>query len=414
MQSKQIIQLVAMLLIGLLIGVAMMYFAFPPASTTTTAVKYTFGCPLELSGGFATQGLQAKAGMEIALDEINAWLKSCNSNVTFDVIVLDTASSATQCLSVVQTLVETHNTQVLIGPDLSSSCAAIKSYIDNRKIATFCQSSSPALKFKDYLFRVWAPDDRQSTGLTEILWGSGVRKVAVISRADTWGDSLREVFETQWKSKGGTVESVKATPDLPDYGSEVSALHTKVESMGAGPTTAVLSILLEAEALNIFGHARQDTLLSSVEWYGAELGGSDAVIPPRAPVEIGNWLAHTVNMTGTLAATMSSPTYSQFEQKFINKTGVKPLVNGVFQYDFTWLAALSVLDAGQWNGEAVAKAVLPASARFIGASGALMLDENGDRALQDYTILAVKESGGSYSFTAIGLYDFINNKLIWY
>ena len=66
-------------------------------------------------------------------------------------------------------------------------------------------------------------------------------------------------------------------------------------------------------------------------------------------------------------------------------------------YEATWVAALSVLAAGQNNGQAIQKALPGVANNYFGASGWTQLQASGDEAPVGYSIYEVAPRAGRHS-----------------
>lgn len=433
MASQSTKRVTAFVIIALLVGIVIGYLgatavapSVPPTGaketatmtvTTTMAgtvvpsagpVEYTIGIVADLSGGGESFAIETRDSALIAVDEVNAMLQGAGIPVRFKTIVEDSKTTVEGAVAAVQSLAAA-GVKVIMGHLWSGQLNGIKSFVDSNKIVVVSASStSPLVAADDYMFRMQASDAFQGQALSSLLWADGFRKIAVINRNDPYGQGIGNVFKKEFEALGGTVRILSYTPDQADYASEVAALASTIRELGADSTTAVLIVGFEAEALNIFGHARLDATLPKVKWFSSEGIRGSKLLPPESPTEIGDFLT-TVGLTGTFPA---SPVKTPLMDDLSNKLGHVPNVYGAQAYDGTWLLALSILTAGRYDGEAVRKVLPGVAAHMIGASGHLMLEENGDRASQDYDIWNVKKSSGTkFEYVVIGKWSSVTRQV---
>jgi len=418
-------------IVGLAVGAAIGYGAAPKAApgavTTVTKTEtvtatapgvglpptITFGVIAELTGDYAVAGIEDRDAILIAIDDINAYLKSIGVPTRFDVVIEDTKSTPEGALKACQTVFEAKGVQVILGPGTSREVAAIKSYVDEHKIVDLPISSSPSLSVPDYIFRFIGPDTAQSVALAKLAINQGFKKVAVMYRGDLYGDALAKLFIKNFEAEGGKTAEVRYTPDLPDYSSEVGVLSSKVSELGVDKETAVLIISFETDGYNILSHASRDPILTKVRWLGAEIVRSPTFLPPTGTKEVAEFLIATKIM-GTYFVPGVTPLTKDLVEKFKKKTGHEPRYFAYQTYDKTWVAALTVLTTGKYDGETIKNALPEIAAHFAGTSGQCLLDENGDRATQDYGIWTVVKEDGEYKFKDIGVYNSSSQSFTWY
>jgi branched-chain amino acid transport system substrate-binding protein len=425
--TKNTTKLLALFILGLVVGIGGTYAALPKPSApgagmTVTATMtggglsgtITLGGAFEQTGDYAADGTEDMNAVNMAISDVNAYLQSIGSPVQFTIAIVDTKSTPEGALQAVQTLVETKGVQVILGPGTSREVASFESYINDHHVVDLPISSSPALATRDYKIRFDGPDTYQGPAMAELAMTKGCMKSAVIYRGDVYGDALFGLFKDRMTAKGGSVEGVRYTPDLPDYASEVGVLSQKVSAFGVGPATCVTIIAFETDGLNILGHARLDNTLSSVNWFGAEILKTDVLIPPKGPAEVADFMMK-VHMIGVFPSATPTPTTQDFVNRYKAKYGVEPIGFGFQEYDAAWIACLAILAVGKYDGAAVNNAIPIIATKYYGVSGYKALDANGDLLYQNYGIWApVKDAQGNYSFKYIGLYDSSTGQFTWY
>jgi branched-chain amino acid transport system substrate-binding protein len=171
----------------------------------------------------------------------------------------------------------------------------------------------------------------------------------------------------------------------------------------------VLIIAFEDDGLNILGHARLDKTLASVRWFGSETLRRPAAYLPapdgKATPEIAEFLRQ-VKLTGVFASPRGGPLVTKFEQDYRARFGRDPSPYAYFTYDAVWLAAMAILYAGKYDGEAVRAALPVVAERFVGVTGYKAFDQFGDARGSDYVIWQYRFVDGKYKFADIGVWRY--------
>ena len=254
--------------VGLLIGLVIMYAAAPslapaPSSTTITQTMaatatasapglsgtITIGALLALTGDLSAYGQRSKNAVNLAIGDINTWLASTGSSVQFAVTVEDTATDPATCLQKLQTLAA-QGIQVYVGPMTSAEVRNSLSYADTNQLVLISQSSTAqdlGSRTNSFLFRLVPTDDAQSKAVARTVYQYGVQDAIVIARHDTWGDGLSAAFNARYTSLGGTiVDTIQYTPVTTgtyDFSAQLTQMQTDynnaVAKYGAGKVGVV-------------------------------------------------------------------------------------------------------------------------------------------------------------------------------
>lgn len=398
---------IVFLVIGLLIGGAVGYVAeyyMAPSSSSSKTVTYTIGLASDLSGGGESFGTETVSSAQIAVAQINAYLTASGSNVRFALSTpADTLTTTDGALKAITSL-SAAGDDIILCHCWSGQLQAVEQFANTNKIVVISPSSTSDLLAvpKGYLFRAIAPDAFQGKALTTLLWNDGIRNVAYIYRNDAYGQGISGIFNTDFTALGGKVTLEAYDPTLTDFATEVATLATNVQTLGVGPQTAVLFSGFSTEAVNIFGHAATYASLTGVRWFSSDGPKSSTILPPTVPTSIGQFEIQT-NLTGTFPQSITNNSIATaYLAAFKAQTGNYPQSYGEQAYDATYLLANAILAVGSYNSTAV-KNILPTiAAHTYGATGALTLDSNGDKASQDYAIWTVVNSAGTYAFKNIG------------
>ncbi|HWQ16514.1 MAG TPA: ABC transporter substrate-binding protein [Sulfolobales archaeon] len=154
------------------------------ATTTTVRVTVTqpatampreipIGALLALSGAFSAEGAITKVAAEMAIEDLNNYVRSLGLPITFRLLIEDSATDPTVALAKTQALYA-RGVRAIVGFASSPEVRAVKSYIDGNKIV-ICSYGSVAsdLALPDYAFRLVPPDIYGGYGGKALSRGSG-------------------------------------------------------------------------------------------------------------------------------------------------------------------------------------------------------------------------------------------------
>jgi len=372
--------------------------------------RIPIGLAIAVSGGYAVDGPRRLNGALLAIEQMNQLLEQVGAPFRFEPVHEDTRASPEEAVNVFNRFIA-QGIQVVVGPLSTSETAAIMPIANREGVVVISPSSTgKAAAFPDdFVFRAPPPDTKQGPALAQVIWGLGYEKLVIIARNDDYGKGLADLVSQTFTSLGGQVEVILYDPNKPDLTAEVNNLAVKVQQFGADEKTAVLIIAFDTDGLQILEKASAIDVLGQVRWFGPDALGRKTFVERQ---DIAGFLMK-VGFLGMKPAIARSPVTEFFEQAYREKYGEDPTPYAYYAYA-AWLAMLSVLAAGKYDGEAV-KQVLPVVAfYFIGATGHKMLDENGDAAIADYTLFAVKLVGDAYDFVDVGIWRGSTQQIEWF
>lgn len=367
--------------------------------TTTATVTKTVAAPalpevikigavLPLSGGLAAPGRDEKIAIEFAEEDINKWAEEQGLPYRFDFIILDSKTTEEGSRKASETLVEVQGVKIIVGMVGSIEIAGSREYLNAKRIPAIAMGTSPFLAYPDYVFRITAPDSLQAKALALLVDYYGIKKVAALYRADDYGRGIATFFKKNFEELGGKVEEISYAPEAPPYEPAVRGASDKVKALGVGPETAVLNVFF-GEGLEILRMAARDPTLSAVKWFAPETPTIYYEECMKDP-ELRSFM-EKVGYYWTEPAFEVNPLTKKFKERFKAKEGRDYIIYTDVAYDCAWLAALSILAAEKYDGDAIAKAIPVVAARYHGISGWKLLDENGDLKTMDYAIYKIVE-----------------------
>ncbi|WP_460025712.1 ABC transporter substrate-binding protein [Infirmifilum sp. SLHALR2] len=397
------IKISAALIVGLLLGAALglSYFTSLQQNTTRVqAVVVPIGALVELTGDLESYGKRDMHALELAVEDINAFAEQVGSPFRFKLLVEDTGTNPEQARAKIQALAA-QGVQAVIGLEASSEVSQVKQFADaNKVVVVSVGSTAPSLAVAgDYVFRVVPNDVYQGRALARLVFGSGFRGAAVIYRNDAWGKGLFEAFAARFRELGGSVEAVAFDPNAQDVSGEVARLAEAASKLG--PSTAVVLISFEDDGIRVIQAAAQNPTLSKLKWFGTD----GVALSTKLSDQVGEQLVMLGGFPCTIFQPAGNPQQQEFIERFRSRFGEYPHSYAMNAYDAAWLVALSVMAAGQYSGEAIAKALPTVAQHYYGVTGNTALDQTGDRSAGDYAVWAVIRTPSGYNWTQIALYN---------
>jgi branched-chain amino acid transport system substrate-binding protein len=405
---------VAMFIVGLLIGLVGMYVAAPSiigtnSTTTTSGLKgtITIGDLVALTGDLASQGARDKAAVDMAIQDINTWLKTTSQNFTFAVDHEDSATDTNVVLTKMQTLAS-KGIQIYIGPEWSGGAGALLQYANNNHLVMISESST-SLAYaisNDSLFRLVPADDAQGRALARLQIQEGIQAVAVLHRNDAYGNGLSSAFETDFKALGGSVlVDQQYDPTSTDYSTQLSAMKSQVDTAvaqkGASHVAVELITFDEGGVVLLQAQSSYPSLLNVV-WFGCD---GQAQLDPFVTTASAPSLK--VKLISTLYSPSGSSKYQDFVTRFQQSSGLSIQSYTASAYDAVWVAALSIIAAGKNDGAAVQKVLPTVANNYYGPSGWPNLNAAGDRSVANYDVWAVEKlANGSATWSQVGTWDY--------
>jgi branched-chain amino acid transport system substrate-binding protein len=408
------VKLIAMLVIGIVIGVGIGYAVFAAmAPKGEELVEYTIGIVLPLSGANAGYGQDQKYFCEMAAEDLNKLMEKTGSHVRFKLNIQDDTSTPEGGLAAVTSLVDASGVKIIAGMPLSSVVLGVKSFVDSKKVVVLSsRSSSEAIAIPDdYIYRVGASVSFQWTIGARYFRSLGVDKIVVIYRNDPFGKSIWDAVSKYGKEQGFPVAGISFEPEQPDYAAEVTKLSKTVSDMGV-EKVGVMASVWEAEILNMLSHAKTDPILGKVPWYISTV--YPTLLPPKAPTDIGDFCVQT-KMLSHEPKLKVTPDVQALMDRAQAKLGHVPSTEHAYAYDGVILAGMSILVSGKYDGEAL-KTTVPLVAKMLyGVTGQLELNENGDRLREGRAwSQAIKKPDGTYAWMLVAEYDPLSDQFTTY
>jgi len=420
--SNKVIAAVAiiMLVVGAGIGYGISA-AMMPAPTTTSPTTPTglsgtipIGAIMPLSGDLSDYGATAKAALAVAQAEINNFTTTSGAGVNFNFLIEDSTTTPSVTLTAVQSFAA-KGVKVVIGGLDSGDLETISQYVESNQIVVISgESTAPrssvgtGVDNGSYIFRDVPAGDSEGLSITAAFMSLGIKYVAAITAQRTYMEAIYGVFNSVFTAAGGTViTNVEYAPSTTDYTAQLDALETAIKPYNQSQVGIFCNTFDEVAQILSQAQQRNSPLLN-LRWIGQDSITLETTITSSA-----GGPASKVKLTGLEFAAPSSPGYMKLVSEVKAAIGVTPDVYAVAMYDCAWLAVLSILSAGKYDGPAI-RAVLPfVAARYFGASGNTVLKPNGDRANMDQEFYAIEMVNGTPTWVDVAHYNAATNQFTW-
>jgi ABC-type branched-subunit amino acid transport system substrate-binding protein len=208
----------------------------------------TLGSVMPLTGDLQDFGPGMQAAVEMAVEDING----AGGVLGEDVVLVNEDSGSDPSIAGPGTdrLVSTEDVDVIIGA--AGSTVVLQGVLPNTvpagRMACSGSSTSPELTLYDddgLFFRTTPSDEFQTVPLVDNITAAGFSSVAVVNRADDYGQAFADLTVEALEDAGAdVVASVAVDPEGTDYTADVEQV------IDAGPDAVVL-ILFPEEGANI-------------------------------------------------------------------------------------------------------------------------------------------------------------------
>jgi len=345
---------------------------------------------LTLTGDFSSYGIRAQAAVKVAQSEINSYVATLGIPTNFTFLYEDYETQPDVALQRAQDMYA-HGVKVIIGGMTSGAMKAIDSYVDTNHILVIDGTSTAARESVappgDFEIRVVPAAEAEGAALAAALQSKGYSNVAMVSAEDTYSLSIRDAFKAAWSAAGGNLvaDVTYAYPGTTDFSVVLNTLESQVAPLiAANKPVAVFANMWEDVAVLLTQASNRNSPLLSLTWFGPDTLSQDTVIIQNAGAE-----ATKVKLISVQLAAPWTAKHLALNASLTASIGQEPDVYALATYDAAWIAALSILAAGQYNADIIKAAVPTIAAAYWGATGNTELNSSGDRVTMDMEFWAV-------------------------
>lgn len=323
------------------------------------------GAILPLTGGAGKYGEDAKAGIELAVQEINnlGGIKGKLIKVLYE----DDQTNPQQTVSGFRKLIAVDKVSIVIGGMTSSSALAVAPIAEQNKIILFSPSASTAKLSNqgDYIFRNELSDSFGAYAQAELTWNKlKIKKVAIIYINNDYGIGVKDTFIKTFKDYGGEIIDVESfEADSTEFKTQLSLIKQK-----------------DPEALFIIAYKEASIILKQIKELGIKSKLlSTPLFEDRDILDKSGALAEGVIYTyyGGFNLHSIDENVISFVNKYKIKNNREPGYYSPLAYDAMNIIILAIEKSGTTTSEAI-KNELYKIRDFPGVTGKTTFDSNGD------------------------------------
>ena len=324
--------------------------------------KVNLGATFPLTGEVASYGQKAKRGIEMAVKDQNAKGGILGKQITID--FQDDRNDKKEAVSIMTKFATIDKVPVVFGSAGSGVSLAIAPLANRYKvilISPISSSSQLSTEGGAFFFRTCPADDLQAEVLSKWVFDTGAKRVAVVYTNNSWGKPLAEGFQKKFEALGGQVINAEGVQEnTADFRTII------VKLKGMENLDAVVSPTYPKEGGVFVRQAKELGL--NVPLFGGDNWGSPEFRNIAGDAAEGVFY--------TAPSENTSPTFSEFAQRYKAKYGEEPDVFGAYSYDAAMAIFRAIEAAGTADTVKVREALLKIS--FEGVSGKIAFRPNGD------------------------------------
>ena len=375
--------------------------------TEQTSFELVIGDSIPLTGTLSELGEPSEKAADLAVLQINEAIADAGVDHAVEIAHSDNASDPATADEAARRLIESDGASCIIGTagDDQASETAEQVSIPEKVLQITSAATGDDLSTVDdggLVDRTTPPASNQGRALAEEiaddLGGATGRTVNVAATNVAGGQEVAESFIEDWTERGGVVGAQVIYSPLQD------SYSTQAQELTEGEPEAYV-IVDRADTFAPFAESLQAT-----GWDPATAWGTDALLSEQLAAESPDLIEGLRALApGTPKGEEASAAFNELYRS-AEPTGVKPTRFVAQQFDATILCYLAAVAAGSGDGREMARALIDNTAPggeqfsweelpdaiealqagedidYVGASGEVDLDENGDATAGAYDV----------------------------
>ena len=332
----------------------------------------------EVSGSWSSEGEQAKTAAEFAIEDFNGYLREMGAGWTMSMAVEDAQGNPAIVQEKIQNL-RGINVDMLVGMAFSNHIHLSKSYIDKNHILVISHAAQAEnLAIDDSVFRLVPHDGNQSPAVAAAIRDAGVEVLVTVSRADTWGDGLRDGIASSFG--GEVIKLIRYDAVATDFSVSVSVLDEKIRDLidEHGADKVGVLYIGNDEFLTMIQQMKFYENVSKVRWFSTNTqANAEYFMEDPVAREFANQAAFTVTR---YVASEDNEIRRALDERFVAKYNSTASPYGYAAYDSVWLLGFAILQTQSVDTETLTGAIPLVAEHMLGAAGPLTLTDEGDLA----------------------------------
>ncbi len=355
-------------------------FGLVPAAFGQGSGPIPVGAIEILSGPSAAYGIAIRAGLELALEEINQ--KGVLGGRKIDLIVEDSAGNKDQAINAARKLIGRDHVALVIGPTLSNEMFAVGPVVNERKIPIVGTSTTAAgiTDIGPWVFRTSLPESDVIPVTLAYAKARGVKSIALLyANDDAFSKSGFDTMKAASEKAGLNVVAIESfgSKDT-DFSAQLTKIKgLKPDSVGISALVEPVSgVLLQARQLG-FGHETQF------------VGGNGSNSPKLG--EIAGQAANGLIVGSPWFIGKADPANTAFVQRFRAKYGRDPDQFAAQAYDTMHIVAAAFDRAGGTENDKLQSALLATHSN--GVMGPFTFTEHRDPGSTEGVVVLMMQDG---------------------
>jgi branched-chain amino acid transport system substrate-binding protein len=411
---------IVLLVVGLIVGGGVGYFAAPPKVVTETNTVTVEVQPLDgktIQVGYissTTVGLETAPALvqDLMATDYNAYAAKLGYDTEFQYLIDDATGQAAVHLEKVQGF-KSMDISVFIGGGWSSMASAALSYCnDNDMLQWSSSSTSPLLAIADdNLYRMCPDDTIQAPAISRMIQSMGVKYIIVIQRGDAWADGIWNFLEPHFTANGGVIlEKIRYAGEATEFANYLQQAEDKLAPAIAqyGVDKCAIEVIAFSESVTMVTQAEDFPNVYSVKWFG-----SDGTSLTQQHVDDAPTQSMHLHIYSTLAAPAESVKFNDLYDRYFALVSQPFGYYSACSYDIGWVITETMLEAQSTDALDIIPLQATTCFNSFGASGWNLLNAAGDRAGSNYQIWGYGDIGEGVQNVVYGLYDAITDSVSW-
>ena len=310
-------KVLAMLMAALMVAAMFTGCGSKKAARSSDAIKIGMSGPL--TGGAAVYGTAVQAGMEIAVEEVNA-----KGGLQFELNCQDDEHDTEKAANAYNAL-KGKGMQIMAGPVTTAPCNVVAAECANDKIFMLTPSGSGAsiIEYGDNIFHICFTDPNQGVASADYMathdLGSTIG--VIYDSSDVYSSGIYEKFAAEAQVKGLNIACVEAF--TADNKSDLTTQVTKCKDAGCD---LVFLPFYATEAAQVLTYA--NTIGYAPTFFGCD--GMDGILAVEG---FDPALAEGLMLLTPFSADASDEATQSFVAKYKEKTGIVPNQFAADAYD---------------------------------------------------------------------------------
>ena len=359
------------------------------------------------TGELSYIGLTSEAAIQIAIDRINDDFESQGILYRFELTSYDTQLDPAKAILAMNSIAAS-GCKLVIGPQTSSELLAIKPIADSLGILVVSPTSTAGSLAipNDMVFRFSPGQAILGAAMSQSYINQGKQALIMIARNDAGSTGLQTALASHFTNAGGVaVEAGFFNGSDTDFSTVLAEVKTQILNLSSTYSTAQIGVVTSSfdETTLLFNQAASDPILSTVNWFGGVgFFKNQAILNDPIAAQ---FAVNTQFYSPGFSLPLSEQNVWQPLLASIYSTiGVQGDALSLCAYDVMSVFGKMVRDYNTVPSNADAqKAAFQESANsFLGATGIISLDANGDRSNGVFDFWGLQNNNGTYEWVFVG------------